>query len=591
MTSVRMQSASIDSSQQTKLRTLRGTQPGLLDSSQPSRLLRFSDSKLFFSSFDPKTALVDDPGIRKRTTENLTPPKRIVIETTSKGASFWRFVPRARLEEGAQDEGVWPRVVDICGEVVHCFQEQWEIYKLDPVYQCVAYPWPKCCTITKFERQSQSFETVDPVANKRTRRVSPETSQSAPYKRVRSHYADDEEEEFGSTSEEGVEEMLVDESSMPRVPKPSSDRKSDRTSREKVTKARLERWAKNRKAQEQPYQEAPATADSFSMPVDSEYNPPSHPSTLPTESNAKRKGNFLLESDSDDEVPPVHDIRTNVHGYKRPRTVPPSVYVNAQQEKRRLERMRLYDHLNREARRKKFVEMFGSAFVPPESIHEINQDEAEFDAPDADTQEPDCPGETPLDPEVAREAEIAESIRRLRELERDRPLWEEQRKKREAREHGEEQERLAQIEQRRRAEELRKRQEREAAEREMRRAQEEAERRAREEKLRQREIHQRRQRQRWESGPWTTHRALEHYRMLSEEFDATKFTPDQPVTFHDIPWPVLHVPSRLTVEDVDWSAVETFFATVKTHMRLQDYKDFVEKSHRRFHPDRWRARK
>jgi hypothetical protein len=110
-----MQSASIDSSQQKKLRTLRGTQPGLLDSSQPSRLLRFPDSKLFFSSFDPKTALVDDPGIRKRTTENLTPPKRIVIETTSKGASFWRFVPRARLEEGAQDEGVWPRVVDICG--------------------------------------------------------------------------------------------------------------------------------------------------------------------------------------------------------------------------------------------------------------------------------------------------------------------------------------------------------------------------------------------------------------------------------------------------------------------------------------------
>jgi hypothetical protein len=54
---------------------------------------------------------------------------------------------------------------------------------------------------------------------------------------------------------------------------------------------------------------------------------------------------------------------------------------------------------------------------------------------------------------------------------------------------------------------------------------------------------------------------------------------------------VLHHPSRLTVEDVDWSAVERFFATVKTSMRPQDYKDFVERSHRRFHPDRWRARK
>ncbi|KIK99312.1 hypothetical protein PAXRUDRAFT_132332 [Paxillus rubicundulus Ve08.2h10] len=587
-----MQSGSVDSSQPIKLRTLRGTQPGLLDPSQPSRLLRFPDSKLFFSSFDPKTALVDFPDNRKRTTENLTPPKRIVIETTSKGASFWRFVPRARLEEGAQDEGVWPRVVDICGETVHCFQEQWEIYKLDPVYQCVVYPWPKFCTITKFERQSQSFETVDPVANKRTRKVSPETSQSSPHKRARSHYADGEEEEFGFTSEEdGVEEMLVDESSMFRAPKPSSDRKSDRTSREKVTKARLERWAKNRKAHEQPCQAAPATTDSFSMRVDSEDDSPSRPTTLPAESNVKRKGNGHLGSDSDDEVPPVRSIRTDVHGYKRARTTSPSASVNAQQEKRRSERMRPYDHRNREARRKKFVETLGFAFVPPESIHEIDQDETEFKAPEADSQEPDCPGEIPLDPEAAREVEIAESIRRLRELERDRPLWEEQRKKREAREHGEEQERLAQLERRRQAEELRKRQEREAAEREIRRTQEEAEKRALEEELRQREIRQRRRRQRWESGPWTTHRALERYRMLSEEFDATKFTSDQPITFQDIPWPVLHLPSRLTVEDVDWSAVETFFATVQTHMRPQDYKDFVEKSHRRFHPDRWRARK
>jgi hypothetical protein len=79
--------------------------------------------------------------------------------------------------------------------------------------------------------------------------------------------------------------------------------------------------------------------------------------------------------------------------------------------------------------------------------------------------------------------------------------------------------------------------------------------------------------------------------MLSDEFDAAKFTSGQPITFHDIPWPVLHAPSRLTVEDVDWLAVETFFATAKPHMRLQDYKEFVEKSHRRFHPDRWRARK
>ncbi|KAF9232548.1 hypothetical protein BU15DRAFT_67370 [Melanogaster broomeanus] len=127
-----LQSDGGDSSQHSELCTFRGTQPGLLDLSQPTRLLRFPDSKLSFAAFDPKTALVEEPDIRKRnSTESLTPPKRIVIETMPKGASFWRFVPPARLDEGVQDEGVWPRCPVL--------EEQWEIYKLDPVYQCVVY--------------------------------------------------------------------------------------------------------------------------------------------------------------------------------------------------------------------------------------------------------------------------------------------------------------------------------------------------------------------------------------------------------------------------------------------------------------------
>lgn len=195
------------------------------------------------------------------------------------------------------------------------------------------------------------------------------------------------------------------------------------------------------------------------------------------------------------------------------------------------------------------------------------------------------------DEEATRQAELAESIRKMRELDRDRPLWEEQRRKREALERAEEQERQAKAEQRRRAEAERQWQRREEAERQARQLRAEAERRDAEEERRRQEQRRFKQRQRWESGTWTSHRALERYRVLSEEFDAAKFTPDQPIAFLDIPWPVLHHPSYLTVEDVDWSAVERFFATVKTSMRPQDYKDFVERSHRRFHPDRWRARK
>jgi hypothetical protein len=44
------------------------------------------------------------------------------------------------------------------------------------------------------------------------------------------------------------------------------------------------------------------------------------------------------------------------------------------------------------------------------------------------------------------------------------------------------------------------------------------------------------------------------------------------------------------VEDIEWSAVEEFFNTVRPSMRSQDWKAFVERSQRRFHPDRWRAR-
>lgn len=85
-------------------------------------------------------------------------------------------------------------------------------------------------------------------------------------------------------------------------------------------------------------------------------------------------------------------------------------------------------------------------------------------------------------------------------------------------------------------------------------------------------------------------RALERYRALSDTFDVAKFDPENPLAFDGVPWPVLHSPVRLTVEDIDWSAVEAFFEAVRPSMRPQDYRQFVEKSQRRFHPDRWRSR-
>ena len=48
-------------------------------------------------------------------TEKLPPPKRIVVEIAANGKSTWRFVPRAKMDDGVDNEGIWPRVVDLCG--------------------------------------------------------------------------------------------------------------------------------------------------------------------------------------------------------------------------------------------------------------------------------------------------------------------------------------------------------------------------------------------------------------------------------------------------------------------------------------------
>lgn len=194
--------------------------------------------------------------------------------------------------------------------------------------------------------------------------------------------------------------------------------------------------------------------------------------------------------------------------------------------------------------------------------------------------------------EAGRQAAIEESRRKLAELEADRPIWEQEAKKRILREQAEQRAMLAKVEERRRAEVRKAEAERYAkAQREAQEARrmEEALRREREEAARL-ERERRQRQQRWSYGPWTAQRALERYKALSEAFDGTKFSAAEPLTSDAVPWPVLQSPVTFSVEDVDWAAVEKFFEAVKPHMRSQDFKIFVEKSHRRFHPDRWRSR-
>lgn len=92
-------------------------------------------------------------------------------------------------------------------------------------------------------------------------------------------------------------------------------------------------------------------------------------------------------------------------------------------------------------------------------------------------------------------------------------------------------------------------------------------------------------------GPWTTARALVRYRALSEKFDHADFHGGAALVFGSVPWPVLYRPGTFGVEDIDWESVEAFFEQVRKTLSMAEYKTLVERSHKRFHPDRWRARK
>lgn len=87
-----------------------GCIPGRLDPQQSRRILRHPDSKLFFIPYDPLTASAHG----NPTMEAVT-AQRVVIEMQPDGTTTWKFVPNAVRVLNVKDEGIWPRVIKICG--------------------------------------------------------------------------------------------------------------------------------------------------------------------------------------------------------------------------------------------------------------------------------------------------------------------------------------------------------------------------------------------------------------------------------------------------------------------------------------------
>ncbi|KAI0675338.1 hypothetical protein C8Q78DRAFT_538315 [Trametes maxima] len=575
-------------------RSLQGSRPGLLDHSQPERLLRVQGSTLSFAVFDPLCASATAGHKRSRYDPDPARPKRIVIEIPpgGRGQCRWRFVPRARRAPGVEDEGVWPRRVLLCGEPIILSEEQWDIYKLDPVYDCFVPQFPGDPVIARKESPLPSNVHWDSRSNGSRKHwpsspLSEEDEPAGIHKKFRRavNLGMDEGDTDAESATESDDESEVEEIVAEELMAGGGTLNSGKPGRPK------ERRKESRRRKEREKLKANSTSSSFE----------SHRATTPE----------IVDLTMEDESPPLETKTSNAPKRKyednadRPnkkiRERSPVFLSRTERFKKQALRQRqrhIQSQLRanglREERERRFMEEILAESARNTPYGSQSSSSVDGDATRGTHMEPETSGMDPqtVDEEVRRQAEIEESRRKLAELERDRPLWEQEAQKRSARERADEEVlRARKLEERQRAaaaaaeERYRRQRAEEAAA--------EAERRARQDRERiEREREQRRQRERerWSYGMWTPVRAIERYKALSETFDATKFTPEDPVLFETVPWPVLHSPVTLRVEDIEWAAVEEFFAAAKRHMRTQDYKAFVEKSHKRFHPDRWRAR-
>ena len=185
--------------------------------------------------------------------------------------------------------------------------------------------------------------------------------------------------------------------------------------------------------------------------------------------------------------------------------------------------------------------------------------------------------------EAAREAQIQESCRKLAELEKDKPLWEAERHKREAVAAAKEQARQALMEERHRT-----------VEEEHRRAAEAAAQAAEDlwcawelNHAIEKQWHENRQVQHVRWSPWNQSHAFLRYEELSKLFDSAKFMVERPADPLMLTWPVLSSPFTLDISNLTWQHVEAFFVKAKKQMRKDIYKTFIHTSNLRFHPDTW----
>lgn len=180
--------------------------------------------------------------------------------------------------------------------------------------------------------------------------------------------------------------------------------------------------------------------------------------------------------------------------------------------------------------------------------------------------------------EETRRHDVFESIRKMREMER---------------EDKERKEAEAQAEAVKKDSEARQRQEHAEAQRRM-EAQREEDERKRQEQWRSATARERRACEArdasWSTTMWSAEQAFSRFHALRLVFMDEKYSVDKPLTLCAVPWPVFTSPNRLRFQNITFTAVEAFFQRFRREVGAQEYQDVIQATHRTFHPDKWKSR-
>ncbi|KAG6915788.1 hypothetical protein DXG01_009826 [Tephrocybe rancida] len=586
--------------------------PGLLDRGQNARVRRHLDSTLSFAMYDHYTARSDGmPDFEQLSLKDeLHRSARVVIETLPSGVSTWRFVPKARKANGVHDEGIWPRPVEICGNFFECSQEQWDIYKLDPLYRCYVRESPACPIISR--RADSPLEEHRPTPQHVHRPASPPPSPRPRKKTV--SFETESEDEYDE-----VEGMIIDDG-YPRASSagPSSKSKGKKKAgRSKLQTDRGQRRTKTAKRTEHLSHENGSPQAQFTFGGTSNGRSKSAPAQP---APSKRKVDSLYDSlrnngDHNDPMRPMEDTPlrstanfTPIGKSKRTRTTSPGEITRHLQEKKNTRReakmKRMKEDLDawRHARQE---ERLQDAFYVPSDVEmtdaPLSQGTVDMNSPTPERQdepqsEPSAektpvPDDIAPDPQAAHDAAIEASRRKLAELEKDRGLWEAAAARRQERERKEEEALKREAAARRHTMEVEKRKPARRAEDERKR-QEEA---AREQtpapeaayKESQRQLKIQSWHQQWFTREvWSDGHAFQRYVTLLKEFGDTLYKPGvQSMTVLDVPWPILD--QTFTLTQVTAKTVTDFFSHFRQTLPPEDFKMLLKKSSLRFHPDHW----